>query len=219
MSDFTTWRSLVDGEEIGVIPDSDIYLQDDWGDPNLQDRDDSGTTTHNGVEGVYRPEWTTDDGSPVADDERLKMSGDDALRADMNLNLDEKITWEFTNIQNIDDSADTATVNLGVWSESTSTTRSFPRGYEDSIFVRLSDGGIRLRAVEGDDDPTDIVGEVSQPSEPFDVTVERDSDAEFVLLVNGSEQGSGSFDGLTDPQYMPMFSNNGDGEIDEVKVS
>ena len=46
MSDFTTWRSLVDGEEIGVIPDSEVFHPIDegsgttWADAN-GDRDAS----------------------------------------------------------------------------------------------------------------------------------------------------------------------------------
>ena len=38
MSDFTTWRSLVDGEEIGVIPDSLIERDDDNNDTTQSDK-------------------------------------------------------------------------------------------------------------------------------------------------------------------------------------
>jgi hypothetical protein len=81
------------------IPDNKIYLQDDWGDNRLDSRKGSGTTVHNGVEGIYRPNWTVSSGTPTVSNENVVMQGqstDQAIQSEHNIDMNSSITWECT---------------------------------------------------------------------------------------------------------------------------
>ena len=215
MSDFTTWRSLVDGEEIGVIPDSEIYLQDDWGDNKLQDRDGSATTTHNGVEGVYRPEYVfqTTDENAEATDERLEVTGNTVISADINLNLDETITWEF-DVQAPDGSLTHS--NVGVFSETTDITdeRRLKEGYE----FRIVDGANRFQITDSGGSTSSLI-DAGSISFPADITIIREPSGDWELLVNGTSQGETTDTTFTEP-LVTYFGTNSDNRlvVDEYKV-
>ena len=228
MSDFTTWRSLVDGEEIGVIPDSEVYLQDDWGDNNLQDREDSGTTTYNGVEGVYRPEWTALNGDsnlslPSVSNETLTVKSDEGIFADINLNLDETITWEWSNVDPSGGDSGSGNNNwLGLFADDVDNVDQYVEG---SYVIRVRND----RAAElihhsdksSSDGFTTIVGGSESISGEVDITVTRASDGEWELFVDGSSQGTGTDTQSTDPSYLAIWcqpSQNAVIDVDEIKV-
>lgn len=78
-----------------IIPDRNIYLHDDWNDNKIQNRDGSGTTTYNNVQGIYRPEWSIVNGTPSAKNKKLVMDNGDEIKTSMNVNTNYKITWRF----------------------------------------------------------------------------------------------------------------------------
>ena len=76
MSDFTTWRSLVDGEEIGVIPDS---VESHW--PVGSDDTSTATDTVGDIDlAVNGPTLVTD--SDSADGHHYSLDGSDYLGLD-----------------------------------------------------------------------------------------------------------------------------------------
>lgn len=94
-----------------VIPDSGVYLHDDWEDDQIfSNRVDSGQTTTNGVTGYYRPEWTDVQGDNTVSNGVLDIgtrgdNGVDSQIVSTTLNLDTSsfIRWEIiargTNIE------------------------------------------------------------------------------------------------------------------------
>ena len=226
MTDFTTWRSLVDGEEIGVIPDDDVYLHDDWGDNKLQDRDDSGTTTHNGVEGVYRPEWDVVDGQsePTVENETLDMSGDDGISTEINLNYDETITWQLDDLD-VGETGDSSTD----WTVVTLATDNDPSNNGDgridgSYWYALRDTTRENRLVYRDEDGNDniIMQEGSVSGDIDSVTIERDSDGNWTVWEDDSQVGTTTQqDGPEFDTYVAIIGDdaNNDWDIGEIKVS
>ena len=228
MTEFTTWRSLVDGEEISDIPDSDIYLQDDWGDNKLQDRDDSGTTTHNGVEGVYRPEWTALNGDSnlslaSVSNETLTVQSDEGLFADINLNLDETITWEWSNVDPSAGDAGGADNNwLGLFADDLDAVDAYVEG-SYAIRVRNDEAAelIHISDKSSSDGWTTIVGGSESISGEVDITVTRDPDGSWQLFVDGSSQGTGTDTQSTDPSHLPIWcqpDRDAVIDVDEIKV-
>ena len=229
MTEFTKWRSLVDGAEISAIPDSQVYLQDDWGDNKLTDRDDSGTTTYNGVEGVYRPEWKIDDGSPEADDNQLQYSSGDALHAEIELNLDETVTWEF---ENVDGSASGGESSgqyvISLMADTTDhfagdeTEIGYSEGYE--LFMRDDDAGDLFRFRRNDDAGSDNETLISadNPTDGRDIKVTREPDGTWQLFLDGDSVGGTEVDDTyTDPiitGYVARGNRNVIVSVDEMKV-
>ena len=217
MSNFTTWRSLVDGEDIFVIPDSEIYLQDDWGDNKLQDREDSGTTTHNGVEGIYRPEWRIESGSPEAENERLEFDTNEAIDTEINVNLDETITWEWSGI---DFGTFESDVSIGVgfivWAEDQNWhLDSSAPSPDDAYVVQIRHESDEVRLLSGDV----LISHSTRPAES--ISLKREPNGDWELFVDGSSVGTANDTTLSDPQYIGFGgTDRGDCEtfVDEVKV-
>lgn len=212
------WHDAIEASE---IPDTEVYLHDDFGDGKLQNRDGGGTVTHNGETGVYRPEYTIDGGSPTVTNEQLDLVTDDALHTDINLNLSETITWEFTGFDLSDNGDDTANATwLNLFSE-TATVAGNLRGYEDGYAIRArTSGNFRLVRVDPSGE-TDIVTTSSVP-DTFDTTITRQPDATWEVFVDGSSIGTGSDSNYTSPQYFGYSAQDTAGTdslIEEVKVS
>ena len=222
MSNFTTWRSLVDGEEIGAIPDSDIYLQDDWGDNKLTDREDSGTTTHNDVEGVYRPEWIVDSDDVGVTNESLHAEEGGEVRTEINLNLDETITWEWTNVD-ISNAGSSANHGLQLWAEGTDWT-AFPPGMYPGYVVEFStsDGGrVRLHKVD-DSGSGENLTEETGVGDTIDIEVTRESDGSWSISVDGGDPQTATDTTHDSPEHIGFKARNqGNSEnirVGEIKV-
>ena len=206
---------------IVAIPDSDIYLQDDWGDGKFQDRDGSGTTTHNGVEGVYRPEWSVLAGSPEVISERFVIESDEEVTADINLNFDETITWvwnaDFSN--NGGGGIDLSNLHLFTEDPNNTTDRVYHASYalrcrtlqddEDIIFNKVDESGSFSEFGRG--------GNLSGSHE---IKVTRDPSGNFELTLDGSSITTGSDTEFTDPVAIG-FTGREDSrvDVDEMKVS
>ena len=212
-----------------AIPDSEIYLQDDWGDNRLTNREDSDTTTHNGVEGIYRPEWTVDAGDVEAQNEQLEVRDQGILRADINLNLDETVTWEFSGVSEetvIDDDGDL--VQLGLFSESDEfTANNRVRFYNDSYLISIDENANHTELLKYDgNERTEIITGSYQGSGSDDVyKVTRTSSGNWELFVNGNSIGTGEDTTYTEPQYTGFAvrqrggtSNWPELDVDEYKV-
>ena len=193
---------------IVAIPDSDVYLHDDWGDNQLtSDREDAGETTHNGVTGFYRPEWTIVSGSPTVVDGQLVMeTGQISVSA--NLNDDEPITLELDNLTVLDGGT------------------SFPFWYQDDdnrwqLDVSESNQQVKLvKRVEGSF--TDVIEANVDSVSNIDVRLERDDTDNWTLFVNDSEEGSAADNyepTMSEVRINPFGGNEDDTILDEIKLS
>ena len=179
---------------IDAIPDSDIYLQDDWGDNKLQDRDGSGTTTHNGVEGVYRPEYIIDAGEPTAENGRINWDSDDEVKAEINLNFDEKITWEITgwDYDGGTGGGDTSCISLfgeGPNFVDDASNVGIDNGYLVQVIFPSSDALCRVLKISNGDS-TPIMDTDVPDSGIIDVTVTRENNGDWELSIDGSTADS-----------------------------
>ena len=224
MTEFTTWRSLVDGAEIRAIPDAEVYLHDDWGDNKLQDRDDSGTTTHNGVEGVYRPEWGQVDGRdlPSVDDEKLVKQSEEALQTDVNINLDETVTWEFNGVDLTDAGEDGDNSRVAYWHLFSETLDLSADDLKQSYLIRISgDINVELEEVDSNGDTTAIITGKELDTEIYDLKVERSPSGEWEIFVDDESQGTATDTSHTDPQYVAITNQGGEfgtQRYDELKI-
>lgn len=217
------------------IPDSDVYLHDDWGDNKLTNRDDSETTTYNGVEGVYRPEWAVDitTGSDPfsANNSQLEVRGPGdedrraSLRAGINLNLDEMVTWEYTGLDF--DLADDTVPEASFQPFSTTTTPvgDFPGCYEQGYTAVLDSSAnqIRFYEVTDADNFTELISD-SSINNPDTLTITRDASGTWEVYVDGNSIGTATDTTHTAAELTAFgvrsrsddFQSNYD--VDEVKV-
>ena len=211
----------------GAIPDSEVYLQDDWGDNRLTDREDSGTTTYNGVEGVYRPEWglaNAFSNLPTVSNERLQLTDDDeGIVTEINLNLDETVTWQFTGID-VSNSGTSGgdTAHFGLWAEQQDSQTSGRLNESYSVSVRNGDT-VRLEKMDADGNFDDFIIGSSISGSDNSVTVSRTPSGEWELFVDGSSDGTATDTEFLDPVFAYFSGREGDRDIDitldEVKVN
>ena len=189
------------------IPDSDVYLHDDWGDNKLQDREDSDTTTHNGVEGIYRPEWEIFEGSPFVDDARLTLEAGDAITNPININLSEDLVLEYeVSDINIPSSSQAFGVTVFADSKPEATEVHNIDGNGYAVWLQGDDSGGQIVLFRYDDgERTEIIEDTSGfPSVPFRVAISRTSSAEWELLVNGDSKGTTTDDSHTLVEYCSL---------------
>jgi hypothetical protein len=204
-----------DGSAVfSAIPDESIYLQDDWGDNKLQNRDGSGTTTYNGVTGYYRPEWTIPNGSPSASNQTLSFADGDTLYCDFNLDLDETIRWTWTNIHDLttDDTTQAILAPLA-------TTRTISNGFVlESYNLGINTTDARLWAIDANGSTNKIIGNPSTPPTPFDMSLERSPSGDWTLFFNGSSVGSGYNTTYTNVQNFVFNGRGGGMDVEEMEV-
>jgi hypothetical protein len=174
------------------IPDANVYLHDDWGDNKIQNRDESGTTTHNGVEGVYRPEWAVNDGSPSASNQELVVDRDEALMTGINLDFGSTITWEWSLDLSVQNGGTSVQFEAGCFS-TTKTTSGFAMDEAYGVQFDRNSPYIDLRRHDTNDDfGTTLIG--SNYSEfttsPTTVTVTRSASGTWELFVDGNSKGT-----------------------------
>ena len=215
-------RSVSTG--VSAIPDSDIYLQDDWGDNKLTDREDSGTTTHNGVEGVYRPEWETLEfqTTPSVDDGELEVGSGEGIYTDINLNLDEQIHWEFDIDFSDGGSGGSNSGGVILYSETVdeaSFRDSFVQNSYVFFFINRDGGDIRLLRYDDDDD-SQIVADDGLGND-VSVEITRSPGGEWELIIDDSSVGTGTDDTYTDVNYTGFTARDEIVEfsVNEYKVS
>jgi len=170
-----------DGRTVfGGIPDSDVYLHDDWGDNKLQNRDGSETITHNGVTGYYRPEWQILNGSPSVENGELVLDNGDEIYTEINLNFSETIVWETTGFE-VPDTEETLGMTLftdslthcGGWGAYSNGYTMGYRGNGDRPFRRNTDG------------TTTFLDGFSSVSDTADWTVTREPNGDWTIESDG----------------------------------
>jgi hypothetical protein len=197
------------------IPDESIYLHDDWGDNKLQNREGTATTTTNGVTGTYRPEWTIDNGTPEATNTELTMATGDTLHTAINLDFSSKITWRWYNVDNLGSDR----LIMVPFSEGT-----YAVGGSDLINtaynLTANSTDIRFYWVDSNGNTNKIIGNLSTPSTPFDMRLERASDGTWTLFTNGNDRGSGTDTTSTtdDDSGFHGRGSSGGGTVEEYKV-
>ena len=202
--------------DLAAIPDPDVYLHDDWGDNKLQDREDSGTTTHNGVEGVYRPEWTIEENEPTVTDETLQIESGDAITTEVNLNLDETIVWELPDFD-YGKSGGSDNITVGVMLDGVTINmddfRVFRSGYQ--FTGRENDDRVRFAV-----DDNILFDETGFPA-PADIRIERSPNGEWSMFHNDNLVNS-----VTDTTYESgshvgfavANDQNAEADVSEIKV-
>ena len=211
----------MDGTRVSAIPDADIYLHDDWGDNKLQDREDSGTTTHNGVEGVYRPEWTIRDNEPTVSDEKLTITGGDGITANINVNLDETVTAEINDFDlsgQGDSSSDYSVYHI--WAEQTTDASS--AFLDESYAVQMKGGGagsdLRLVEVDGSGNINTLIDSGQQPT-TGNIEVTRQPDGTWELFIDDESQGTATDTSHTNPQVTAFLGRDGaNDDFAEIKT-
>jgi len=77
-----------------AIPDSAVFLHEDWGDSEYENRSGTETATYNGVQGIYRPEWTVQTGSSSVSSGQLSFDTDPTvLSTGINIDLSQTVRW------------------------------------------------------------------------------------------------------------------------------
>ena len=212
-------RSVSTG--VPAIPDSEVYLHDDWGDNRLTDREDSGTTTYNGVEGVYRPEWTIARGDPQAVNEELDLDGDDVVTTELSVALSEGITVELSNFDGTG-SRDGGTAQYGCSFISETNSIKASNRFELQRSYSIRDfGADNLALTRNDDSDRSVLIDIGSYSAPADITVTRTSNGEFEVFVDGVSQGT-----ATDTTYSEIShcgfgarDDDIDFQVNEFKIS
>jgi len=207
MVDFTggTWRSLIDGLEVSDIPDA--YLKDDFGDnpDELTEREGGGTTTYNGVEGVYRPEWQQfeSESLPKVENERLQVERDEYMLTPININLDEPTTWEFDDVQHLGSGARQCNVTLFAETDTMVTgDETFSGALDNGYFLRITEESeneisVRLQRLDGTPSDAVILIDGGLVSTPVDIAVSRDENGNWELFYDEDSQS----DPVTDTTY------------------
>jgi len=200
------------------IPDSDVYLHDDFGDNKLQNRDGSGTTTHNGVEGVYRPEWTIENGSPTVSNEELSIVGGDRIYTGVNIDLSSVLTVEATVDASNTGSLLADQINIGIFAEQV-TDVSFDQYHQAYYISILGQNTVQLRYRDASGANDSIIeGSYADSDRAFSAT--RQPDGTFELFVEGVSQGTATDTQFENPQFAPITGrDNGQGSINQVKWS
>ena len=218
-------RILFDGP---AIPDSDVYLHDDF-DGGETDREDAVTFTYNGEEAFYRPEWSQEGGSGdiTGWDGSVNVGSITVYAADINLNLSETVRW-YWDVESLG-----GRLAMGLFAETSNAYIDAYAKLENGYFVMDSGGDIRIIKHDTDGSRTDLITDDSTFSGSRFYGVERDSEANWELFATDEtlenpksdlfdsdySVGAASDDTYDSPAYIWMGDYDGDGgaEINEVK--
>jgi len=171
----------VDGDVVfSGIPDTQVYLHDDWGDGKLQNRDGGGTTTHNGVTGYYRPEWQILNGSPSVQNGDLVLDVGDEIYTDLNLNFNQTIVWDATGFEI---SGQDATLGMTLFTDSLTHTGGWG-AYSDGYTAGYRSDNVRVLRVNTGSS-TNSLDSLSPVSNTADWTVTRQPNGDFTLSCDG----------------------------------
>lgn len=175
------------------------FLGDDWGDNRLQDRLDAEQAFYKGEQGVFRPEYTLDVGTAEATNNRLVLDGEDAVRTQINLDLSNRVVWEWQGVD-VTESADATNIlSLNLWSDS--STRDADNRLGDGYLVeaRPTDGYVLVKVIDGTAE--DMLTHTTATDEVVDIKVVRSSGGTFSFRVNGTLVGEQEDLDNTNPQY------------------
>jgi len=207
-----------------AIPDSDVYLNDDWDDNQLtSNREGSGTTTYNGVTGYYRPDWNIRSGEtqPSVSNGMVQIRGGDSIYHELNLDLGQEVTWETTVDIGITGTGSDVS-HLHLWTEQIADAGGTYSSINESyvVWVRQSVGGLNLRRVNSDGSDTTVVSDGTNVWGTTTVRVTRQPDGTWELFVDGNSKGTGVDTAFTNPQYFAIRGNNSvQNDFRELKVS
>ena len=212
--------------EVIALPDSDVYLHDDWGDNQLtSDRDESGTTTHNGEEGVYRPEWDVGAGSPEANNELLDLKSGDAVITEINANLDEELVLELDGLSLASSTSNAHVHGITIFAQ-TDEPRGLAndddyRGLREGYYVdarSASDGQYGIRRVDSDGSTSTLI-EGDGFGDDVSIVVTRQPNGDWQMEVDGDSLGSAVNDtDYTDANFSAMGNSNDDSSSEEMEL-
>ena len=223
MAPFGASRAGLMSVVVDDIPDSDVYLHDDWGDNQLfSDREDGGTTTHNGVTGYYRPEWTEGQSGASVSNEALELSsGESVYFTDIGADLDETLTleWELNDVSGF--TSGTHQHGITILGDDIDPSQDVFHPNEGYV-VKVIGNPDRVRVSRSQNYANDtvLISEEFDHGNLNDIRVTRDSDGNFELFINGNSQGTAQ-DTTYDTQSEVSIGakNGGTTETNEVKWS
>jgi len=216
----------VDGDTVFKevsAPDPNVYFHDDFDDGKLQNRDDSATTSYNGVTGVYRPEWTFDNGSPTVTNGDLDYTNPDSAKADLSLDLSQTVTWEFTNLRINVGGNQTPFFGLFYEDDPVRSPDDFPPTLFPGYFFRSNPSvpQTEFGKIDSNGNGTTLVQLNNVALDNVDMTVTRTPSGQFTVKTNGSTITSFTDTQHTNPQYIGFSGRTGGFNqmlLDELKI-
>ena len=243
MTEFTTWRSLVDGNTITAIPDSGAYLLDDWDDNDFQrPREDEADGSYTQADGTtldsarYRPNYDIVDGSS-------DMTGIEVKNQQLEITMDEDSGFGPS-----DAFVTQSEITIGSWSFDMRVPTYYTGGGNHSVHVILisdtdsnndnnaregnrwlfsfadDNGGISLVKIENGDETVVIDGGVHfDDGNEHTVEITRDNNDNWEMFLDGEQLGSASDSFLPDAIYTMINAKANDGrglaeaEIDNLR--
>ena len=194
---------------MAAIPDDGVYLQDDWGDGKLTDRDDANTREQTifgeTFDTRYRPEWAEQAGTPSAsssEDGFATVGEGELIRTGTDW-TEGVWEWEFE-WQNVQDSGGRRAFEFELWREDS----------DNYIYVRVapdsSDGTFRLEEDIGGSTDVIISDNFANDEEKHTLRVERDeSTDDWELFLDGESRGTGSQNPNADPIETGLAAGRG----------
>jgi len=175
------------------------FLGDDWGDNRVEDRLDAEEVFYKGEQGVFRPEYTLDVGTAEATNDRLVLDGEDAIRTEINLDLSNRVVWEWQGVDVTESEDSDNILSLNLWSDS--TTRDGDNRLGDGYLVeaRPTEGYVLVKVDDGTTE--DLLTHTTDTDEVVDIKVVRSSGGDFSFRVDGEVIGEEEDLDNTDPQY------------------
>lgn len=212
ISDGTDWYP-VDGSNpiVAALAEITNYLEDDWDDNSLTNRTnaDSDVFAHPSSNeagdvliGRYRPEWTTENGSPTATNSRLELSDGDLLAT-----KSEQDTGEFSfDFQTNGD--DTGGISFSFIKQTTQyrNGKSSYTGYYN--YIQGDGGTFSIARTDSGSFGTNVV-ETSWSGDNSSFhrsRVTRDSYGDFELFLDGTSKGTGTDSTYQTSRFLALYS-------------
>lgn len=212
----TSGFSINTVQTVTVAQGLTAYFEDDWGDSTLTGRTGTDTGAYNDANAVYRPEWTVETGLSASNQSLDIEAGDSAMYADIDLNLNDKVVWEWTGIDlSVMDTNNGDEVGFGLFAEQTQnrTTSGWANAYEESYFVFIRPEDIRFVIRKVDDTVSEVLTTSANYTQNNTIRVERDSSGTWEVFFDGTSLGTYTDTTYTNPQATYFSSRDGLGDV------
>lgn len=195
--------AMTDRNSASAIPDT--WLQDDFGDNKLTNRDGTETTTYEGQTwGSFRPEYSSNNGRfPSVSNQTVTFNNGETIETNYTLDFSVDIEWRYSiDISGMGSSFGNGFISL-FGADLNDKYTEFAEGVGGSVDVILPSRGYLISFDESgvlnferaDDSDSTILANTTVGSS-FNVTIRRDSSGNWDILVDGSLRTS-----VTDTTY------------------
>jgi len=218
----------IDGQDVlSAIPDSGVYL-DDYADNNLTSRDtyettapedDLETDVQSSFSDPSRVEWSTEAGSPVAQNQRLELPGsqDDQVTATSPMS---EGTWDFEFTPQ-----GTSDMELRAFVHTTQGSGDgAPYSNGDGYELFISDGGSYLLIRQDGGSGTTLINgswtpDTNTHTARIEAFLDGSNDRNWEIYLDGSQVGSTVIDNTYDTPQLWLISRRSDAiYVDNYRV-